>query len=540
MLTPRPYQSRIVGDLWSYFDRHPEGNPVIEACVGAGKSMMVAMVAQRAMREYPGTRIVVIVPSKELLVQNVEELYQVWPEANAGIYSAAVKRKQLGYDLTYATIGSIYKQAHRMGRVDLIMADECHGIATSDTGMWRQFVSDLRKYGSPVRVVGLTGTPFRGNGVWLTHGDDPLFTHICSRVTIRELLDLGFLSPLTTVPTQTHIDTSAVRTVAGDYNLQDLAVVSDKDELVQAACDEIVTLGVGRRKWLVFAVNVAHAQHVCAALRQRGVAAAVVTGDTPAAQRDTAIADYRSGKLQCLVNVAVLTTGFNVKEVDFLVLLRATKSPVLYTQILGRGLRIADHKTDCLVADFTDTIATLGPVDAIKGRVPTAGRKGEAPTKLCPECGNPNPASATECIDCGYAFPEPERIKHGTQASAAAVLSSQVETAFSTVPVDGVRYRLHHKPGSPSSLRVEYYAGMLLVARDWCCLSHIGYARKKAESWWVTRSKIDAIPGSAEEAVEWLDYDDKILRQPAAIVVNKSAKYPVIVSYHWDAERKAA
>jgi DNA repair protein RadD len=317
-------------------------------------------------------------------------------------------------------------------------------------------------------------------------------------------------------------------------------MVSDKDEVVQAACDEILSMGATRKKWLVFAVNVAHAEHVCAALLQRGFLTAVVTGDTPAAQRDGAIADYRAGRLRCLVNVSVLTTGFNVRDIDFLVLLRATKSPVLYVQILGRALRTAEGKVDALIADFTDTIATLGPVDAIKGRVPTGGRKGEAPTKLCPECGNPNPASATHCVECGYEFPPPERITHGTQASAAAVLSSQQEDSFKSCLVSDVRYKVHTKEGSPSSLRVEYYDGLLRVASEWCCLSHTGYARVKAEKWWQQRSKIDAIPGNTEEAVEWLDYDANILRQPAAILVTKNDKYPKIVSYHWQKEEQAA
>jgi len=232
----------------------------------------------------------------------------------------------------------------------------------------------------------------------------------------------------------------------------------------------------------------------------------------------------------------VLTTGFNVRDIDFLVLLRATKSPVLYVQILGRALRTADGKADALIADFTDTIATLGPVDAIKGRVPTGGRKGEAPTKLCPECGNPNPASATQCVECGFQFPPPERITHGTQASAAAVLSGQKEEMFTTVPVDDVRYRLHRKEGSPTSLRVEYYSGMLCQASEWVCMSHSGYARKKAEGWWRVRSTIDAIPPSAEDAIEWLQYSDAVLRKPAAIIVNKAAKYPAIVSYQWEKE----
>ncbi len=530
MLTPRPYQSRVVEDLWNWFDGHQDGHPVIEACVGAGKSMIIAMIAQRAMSEFPGTRILVIVPSKELLQQNLDELYKVWPEADAGVYSAAVKKKELGKALTYATIGSVYKRAAVLGRVDMILADECHGISTKDTGMWRGLISDLQRYGSPVRVVGLTGTPFRGNGAWLTHGEDPLFTHICTRVTIKELLGLGFLSPLTTIETKTHIDTSDVKTVGGDYVVSDLARATDKDELVQAACDEIVVMGAKRRRWLVFCVTVEHAEHVTAALRQRGVAAAVVTGDTPPIVRERIIDAHRTGRIRCLVNVAIATTGYNVKEIDFLVLLRATKSPVLYTQILGRGLRIADGKTDCLVADFTDTILTLGPVDEIKGKVPGGKRKSEAPHKICESCGNPNPTAVLKCIDCGAPFPEPERINHSTTASAAAVLSNQ-RPKFDVVEVEDVVYRLHNKAGSVSSLRIDYRQGLMYVATEWVCIGHSGFPRRKAESWWSQRCTINQIPKDAEEAIAWLEYDKSILRVPARLTISRVGKYPEIVSY---------
>lgn len=538
MLTPRPYQTRVVDDLWQWFERHEEGHAIIEACVGAGKSMLIAMIAQRAMTEYPGTRILVIVPSKELLEQNLEELYNVWPEADAGVYSAAVGRKELGKALTYATIGSVYKKAAVLGRVDMILADECHGISTSDTGMWRKLISDLQRYGSPVRVVGMTGTPFRGNGVWLTHGEDPLFTHVCTRVTIKELLELGYLSPLTTVETQTRIDTTDVKMLGGDYVVSELAKATDKEELVEAACDEIVAMGQARRRWLVFAVTVEHAQHVCDALRRRGVAAAVVTGDTPKAEREAAIAQYRRGILRCLVNVAVLTTGFNVKEVDFLVLLRATRSPVLYTQILGRGLRIADGKANCLVADFTDTIQTLGPVDEIKGKAPSSRGKGEAPFKICEHCGNPNPTAALECVECGAPFPEPDRIKHGVKAAAAPVLSSQ-RSPIEVVDVTDVDYRLHHKANSPASLLVSYRDGLMTVAREWVCLSHVGFPRRKAESWWHQRSSITEIPSSAEEAMEWIEYDRNILRRPRRLTVNKAGKYPEIIGYEFDTRAEA-
>jgi DNA repair protein RadD len=536
----RPYQERALDELWNWFARHDGGNPIVEAAVGAGKSLMIAALAQRADAEFPGTRILVLVHQKELLEQNVEKILTIWPQADVGIYSAGAGRKDLGRQITYATIGSIWKDAYKLGRIDIVLADECHLINPKEEGMWRSFLSDLARCNPSTRCIGWTGTPFRGNGVWLTAGETPLFTNISTRVTMRELLELGFLSPLVPATTVTKIDAADVRTSGDDYVVSELAKVTDTEELVEATCDEIVQLAADRKRWLVFAVTIAHAEHVRDALRMRGINAEMVSAKTPRGERAQLIADFRAGRIRCLVNVAVLTTGFDVPAVDFIALLRATKSPVLYVQIAGRGMRIANGKTDCLWADFTDTTINMGPVDAVKGRVPSGVRKGEAPTKLCPECGSQNPASATECLDCGYLFPEPERIKHGTRASAAAVLSSQQESMFATVPVSEVRYRLHRKEGSPDSLRVEYYDGVLRQASEWVCLSHIGYARRKAEVWWQSRSTIDAIPSSTEQAVEWLEYSDAILRKPAAIMIAKKDKYPQIVSYHWDRQMEEA
>lgn len=535
----RPYQQRVLDELWMWFGKHEGGNPIVEAAVGAGKSLMIAALAQRADAEYPGTRILVLVHQKELLEQNVDKLVKIWPTADVGLYSAAVGRKQLGHQLTYATIGSIYKDAHKLGRIDIVLADECHLINPKQAGMWRSFLDDLARTCPHARVIGWTGTPFRGNGVWLTAGEDPLFTNVATRVTMRELLDLQFLSPLVPAPTVARIDARDVRTSGDDYVVSELAKVTDREDLVEATCSEIVQLARSRRRWLVFAVTVAHAEHVRDALQRRGVLAEVVSADTPKHERAALIAAFRQGRIKCLVNVAVLTTGFDVPEVDFIALLRATKSPVLYVQIAGRGMRIANGKTDCLWADFTDTTIEMGPVDAVKGRLPTGGRKGQAPTKLCPDCGSQNPTAVPRCVDCGFKFPEPERIRHGDKASSAAVLSRQ-QSDLRTLPVTEVRYRLHRKSEGAESLRVEYYSGIMCVANEWVCLSHEGYARKKAEQWWNLRSKIDAIPGNAREAIEWLDYDTQILRQPAAVVLNCNDKYPTIVAHQWKKQEDGA
>lgn len=531
----RPYQERVLNELWNWFAKHPDGNPIVEAAVGAGKSLMIAALAQRADKEYPGTRVLVLVHQKELLEQNIGKLLNIWPAADVGVYSAAVGRRQLGRQLTYATIGSIYKQAHNLGRIDIVLADECHLINPRQAGMWRTFIDDLQRYCPAARVIGWTGTPYRGNGVWLTANDEALFHAIATKVTMRDLLDQGFLSPLVPAVTVSRIDTRDVRMSGDDYVVSELAAVSDRADLVKATCAEIVNLATDRRRWLVFAVTVQHAEHVADELRRLGVSVACVSAETPKAERERLIEDFRAGRLRCLVNVAVLTTGFDVPEVDFIALLRATKSPVLYVQIAGRGMRIADGKTDCLWADFTDTTANMGPVDSVTGKMPVSSRRGEAPFKICLNCSSRNASGASECTTCGAPFPEPERIKHGTRASAAAILTQQ-KSVLDTVPVSEVKYRLHKKEIGADSMRVEYYDGLLRVASEWVFLSHQGYARKKAESWWVSRSKIDAIPSNVSEALDWIQYDPKILKTPIAVTVNRSGKYPVVVSYQWTAQ----
>ena len=534
----RPYQTQAIDDLWAWFGRHPDGNPIMEAAVGAGKSVMIAALAKRVHNEAPGTRVLVLMHQRELLDQNLAKLKAIWPEADAGVISASHGKRQITSQIIFATIGSIYKIAHLLGNIGIVLADECHMIQTKETGMWRKFLSELFALCRTTRIIGWTGTPFRGNGVWLTEGASPLFTHIAARISMRTLLDSGYLSPLTTACTSTRIDATDVRMSGGDYVLSDLAKVTDRDDLVQATCNEIVQIAHDRKRWLVFAVTVQHAENVTSALKLRGINAGIVTGETPKAEREQTIGAFRRGELRCLVNVAVLTTGFDTPEVDFIALLRATKSPVLYVQIMGRGMRLAPGKQDCLVADFTDTIETLGPVDAIKGKLPKAAGAGTAPFKLCTECGSSNPAGASECCDCGFVFPEPERIKHGTNASSAAILSSQVVAPkIHTYPVSRVEYARHPgRDGKPDSMRVDYYSGLRRVASEWICFEHGGFAQAKAERWWEDRKPREVrthIKPTVNQAIH-LFGRARTLKEPTAITVNETGKYPEIIRHHWE------
>jgi DNA repair protein RadD len=265
----------------------------------------------------------------------------------------------------------------------------------------------------------------------------------------------------------------------------------------------------------------------------------MVSGSTPKAERDAQIQAFRRGQIRCLVNVAVLTTGFDVPEVDFIALLRPTKSPVLYVQIAGRGMRIAPGKTDCMWADFTDTTSRMGPVDMVKGRPPIKAVSTEAPTKLCPGCGKRCATAALVCPFCGYPFDPPDRIKHDTQSSGAPVLSTQIQRTIVRYDVSDVQYYRHSKAGSPDSLLVEYMDGLMPACKEWVCLEHSGYARQKAVGWWRSRrlSTETPLPETVDDALEWIDYSVKndvpLLERPIAVSVDESGKYPVIVGFEW-------
>lgn len=535
MIDLRPYQRRTLDELYAWFGRHETGNPIVSACVGAGKSVLIATLCREAIEQWPDTRIVMTVASRELCQQNLGKLFAVWPDAPASLYSASLGARQLGGAVLYSTIGSIYKRAHQLGQVSLLLVDECHLIGTSEAGMYRQLIAELSRYNPHLRVIGWTGTAFRGDGVWLTDQEEPIFHGVASRVGMRELLDDGYLAPLVSVSTRTRIATDDVEMRAGDYVVRDLAAASDKAALVAAACDELVALAADRRRWLVYGVTIEHARHITEALIERGVSAGMVSADTSMGERDRIIGDFRSGRLRALVNVAVLTTGFDVPEVDCIALLRATRSPVLYTQIAGRGMRTATGKADCAWIDFTSTTATLGPVDAITGRARPPRKGGGAPFRVCPECGSHNATGATECIDCGHAFPPPERVKHATYASDAPALSVAAELKIVDYPVTDVRYSRHSKAGSPDSLRVDYYNGIRRVASEWVCLEHAGFAGAKAAAWWAKRAPRAFAPGGTSQALEWIDTGYQ-LRTPSAIRVNESGKWPEIVGFTWSEE----
>jgi DNA repair protein RadD len=530
----REYQSRTISDLFDWWTNHQSHDeiPLLVLPTGSGKSVICAEIVRQMWDQWPEyrPRTVVLVPSKELAEQNAAKLQALLPDnIHVGFVSASLGKKQHHADVIVATIGSIHKSAHLLGDIKVVIIDEAHLVSTkaSDAGMYRTFLSKLGEI-CQFRTVGMTATPFRGNQVWLTDGDDPLFTGIASNVNMRELLDQKFLSPLVPPKVQmvTKIDASQVGISNGDYKIGELSEVVDS-YLLQVA-QEAVVMAQHRRKWIAFTPSVANAESLSDKLNERGIVSAVVCGETPAQERADLIRQFKAHQIHCLVTVLALSTGFDVPDVDCIIWCRPTKSPVLYVQGMGRGTRIADGKEDCLVLDFTDTVERLGPVDIIKGKS-RGKRTGDqsAPFCICPECGERNAPAALVCAACGGTIKELELPKLiDVKLSYAALLSAQQQAINTWHDVTRVDYKLHRKLGKPDSVKVDYYDGLLCVASEWVCLDHGGFARSKALNWCDQRN------GCQTTTEELLD-TGYTLMTPTRIATRKNGKFTEVKEYEF-------
>ena len=536
----RDYQARSVTDLFAWWTKHQEDAdiPLLVLPTAAGKSVICAEIVRQMWDQWPDyrPRTVVLVPSKELAEQNAAKLTALLPDdIHVGFVSASLGKKQHHADVIVATIGSIHKSAHLLGDIKVVVIDEAHLVSTkaSDAGMYRTFLAKLAQI-CQFRTVGMTATPFRGNQVWLTDGEDPLFTGIASNVTMRELLDQGFIAPLVppTVQMHTRIDASTVGISNGDYKVGELSDVVE-GYLTEVAA-EASKLAADRHKWIAFTPSVANAESLADKLCDLGIVSEVVCGETPVLEREQYIRNFRSGEIHCLVTVLALSVGFDVPDVDCIIWCRPTKSPVLYVQGMGRGCRIADGKEDCLVLDFTDTVERLGPVDIIKGRAKRTGGPQEAPFSICPACGDRNTASALICASCGVVIREEVIKPKDAKVSYAALLSAQVVATVTWHDVSRVEYRLHSKPGKPDSVRVDYYDGLLRVASSWQCFDHGGYAESKAHQWFQTvkPDNYNHTPGTSDQLVEWIETGMK-LKSPSRIATRQNGKFTEITQHEF-------
>lgn len=541
----RDYQEAAVCSIFEYFASGKAGNPIVAMPTGTGKSVVLGEFIKRALQTYPGTRVMKLTHVKELINQNADKLRQLWPEAPLGVYSAGLGHKDQGCPITFGGVASVAKASPLIfGRIDLLLIDECHLVSQKETTMYRVIIDVLKALNPNLKVIGFTATHYRlGHGM-LTE-DGGIFTDLCFDMTrmtpFNWFLDQGYLAKLIPRTTAAEFDLSNVRISGGEYKQDDLQAAVDKSEVTYAACRELCQWGQDRDHWLIFASGIEHAEHVTDCLESMGISTTSVHSKMPEQMRDTRIAEFVQGKHRAMINNGILTTGFDFPGIDLIGMLRATLSPGLWVQMLGRGTRPVyasgfdlnsvegrhkaienGPKQNCLVLDFAGNTRRLGPInDPVLPRKKGKG-KGEAPIKICEVCGTYNHASVRFCEGCGTEFVR--HLKIDEHAGTDALIATE-EVKTEVFKVDRVTYSEHRKQDRPPSLQVAYYCGLRMF-KEWVCFEHEGFAAKRARDWWRERALCEP-PATTADAIEFLD----MLKEPTHIRVWIKPKYDEIIDH---------
>ncbi|MEK2174126.1 DEAD/DEAH box helicase [Vibrio parahaemolyticus] len=388
MYTLRPYQADSVKAVIHYFRKHSTP-AVIVLPTGAGKSLVIAELARLAKG-----RVLVLAHVKELVEQNHAK-YEGYGLKGA-IFSAGLGRKETDQQVVFASVQSVVRNLDSFkNQFSLLVIDECHRVPDDKNSSYQKVITHLRELNPGIKVLGLTATPYRLGMGWIyqyhTRGqvrteESRFFRDCIFELPIRYLLDENFLTParMMDAPVLSYDFSQLKPANTGRYKEAEMDMVIDKAKrATPQIVEQIIQYARERKGVMIFAATVRHAQEIHGLLPEGETA--IVIGDTPTPERDAIIQAFKNREIKYLVNVSVLTTGFDAPHVDLIAILRPTESVSLYQQIVGRGLRLSEGKNECLVLDYAGNSYDL----------------------YQPEVGDPRPDSTSEiitipCPACGF------------------------------------------------------------------------------------------------------------------------------------------
>jgi len=507
----RHYQADCAPAVIDYIKKHKGSHPLVALPTGSGKTYCIADLIKKLRAKWD-TDVLVLSHVKEILEQNHASLSEYLDEP-IGLNSAGLGRRE-HKTITVAGIQSVYRDHSRYARGVIIIVDEAHLISPKEDTMYKTFFAGLPKS----IIIGFTATPFRlGDG--LIYGTGRNFNALVYDWTtldrFQQLVDEGYLCSLTTKRTQLEMDTAGIKLKGGDFNEKQLSDKFNRKAVTEAAIKEILAAGVNRNKWLIFAIDISHAEHIAETLIRNGIRCAPVHSKMSDSgfDRTKTVEGFKNGKYRAVVNVNILTTGFDEPGIDLIAMLRPTKSPVLHVQSLGRGSRTLDGKENCLVLDFAGNTARLGPINDVLVIEKGKGKGGGDPiTKECPDCYSILAPAVRVCPDCGHKF----KFQHHLVANAHRAEIIQDGKGV-WLDVDKIEYGVHSRYGSPSSVKVTYHAEGYQVS-EYICIEHKGFARHKAQHWVKYRGGVPC-----DRATDILA-QARDLKEPSKVMVQRNKK----------------
>lgn len=391
MYTLRPYQQEAVDNTLKYFRKKREP-AVIVLPTGAGKSLVIAELAKIAKG-----RVLVLAHVKELVEQNHLK-YQSY-NLLAGIYSAGLNKKDSTQKVIFGSIQSVANaEDDFFNEFTLLIIDECHRVSMENDTQYSTVISKLKERNPQLCILGLTATPYRLGLGWIYEfnhqgemksEEKRFFKQCVFELPLDYMIKNNYLTrPIRIDNPVTSYDFSDLTESGKMYTTAQVEeILKSQRRLTPLIIKNIIdiTESYERQGVMIFSSTVRHAQEILECLPVGE--ARIVIGDTEDTERDQIINDFKEKKFKYLVNVSVLTTGFDAPHVDVIAILRPTESVSLYQQIIGRGLRLCEGKKDCFVLDYTGMRHDIYSPE-ISDKKPS--KDSVAVLVDCPECGFQN------------------------------------------------------------------------------------------------------------------------------------------------------
>lgn len=561
MITFRPYQRHCIDAFYGYYDSGKTGHGLIVVPTAGGKSLIIGGLATEICKKWPGQRIIILSHVRELIQQNYEKVKLCWKDAQAGIYSAGLKKRQAYNDIVVASVQSVFDKAHEIGHRDLCFIDEAHLLQFANMGMYGKLLTALLEINPAMKICGFTATDYRLDGGRLTEGNGKLFDDVIIDIPIKYLLDEGYLTTPIGKSQVAQANLEGVKRTGGEFNIKQMAERFNVEQFINAALDEDIPYLEDRNSIAVFCATLENANHVCDGMIKRGFPCEVIDGQMRADIRENKLQRFRSGELRALASVGVMTTGTDIPNMDAVVLFRATESPGLYQQIIGRGFRVmyadgfdlttaegrlaaiaAGPKPNFITLDHGGNIKRHGSIINIEK--PKKREKGErrdptpkAKIRICEKCRTAWLLDVKICGECKTVMvTERDSLANLTiQASEENVLGDlflQGERA-EWFAVDDVKYSKHEKAGGATSLKVTYYCGIMQF-NEWVRIDLL-----RGKKWWDARALRPALgpaPVNIDRAVDWAQY----LEKPVKVQIIKKNQFYEVIRHEFNVAAREA
>lgn len=410
MIEARPYQQQCIDTVWSRLSKDPDILVVLPTA--SGKTIIFTLLLKRClemMRLQKRTlKSMVLVNQVKLVTQTQDKLSDAIDGENIGLYCGSLGDYNSGSEITVGSINSIEKITPF---IHLLIIDECHNAENSAT--YQNFIIRLRKANPNIKIVRFTATPYTAQTGYI-YGKDKDIKRISYRKTLKEMIAMNFIVEPIFQATKEAFDTSKLRKRRGEFVLKDLEKLSKDKEKISAQVSDALSRLSGRNKIVWSCTCIEHAEDVQQEISKYEPATTIHSKLKRAEQRLN-IQEFENGSVRHITSVTMVSEGYDYAAIDAIVCMRPTRSPVLYVQLIGRGLRLFPGKKNCLFLDFGDVVESLGhPNNPAVNDPNKKANKAEKQAVICPACEHFIFLPASCCKECGYEFYKEEQKKRET------------------------------------------------------------------------------------------------------------------------------